>query len=121
MRSRASSRRLLLLPLVTAFGCYEKTGPVLGPPSMIPVPDAVAPVPTPAQVLWQTQEMAAFLHFGMNTFVNTEQGGGNDSPSLFNPTAFDARQWITVLRNAGFREALLTAKHHDGFCLWPTE
>ena len=106
---------------VAAIGCFEKTGPVLGPPSSLPLPDAVAPVPSPAQVAWQTQEMAAFLHFGMNTFTNKEQGDGSESPTLFNPTAFDARQWITALRNGGFREALLTAKHHDGFCLWPTK
>ena len=120
MRPRHSSR--LLLPVaVAAIGCFEKTGPVLGPPSNVPLPDAVAPVPSPAQVAWQTQEMAAFLHFGMNTFTNKEQGDGSESPTLFNPTAFDARQWITALRNGGFREALLTAKHHDGFCLWPTK
>ena len=120
MRPKHSSR--LLLPVaVAAIGCFEKTGPVLGPPSSLPLPDAVAPVPSPAQVAWQTQEMAAFLHFGMNTFTNKEQGDGSESPTLFNPTAFDARQWITALRNGGFREALLTAKHHDGFCLWPTK
>ena len=120
MRQKQSSR--LLLPVaVAAIGCFEKTGPVLGPPSNLPLPDAVAPVPSPAQVAWQTQEMAAFLHFGMNTFTNKEQGDGSESPTLFNPTAFDARQWITALRNGGFREALLTAKHHDGFCLWPTK
>ena len=119
MRQRHAGR-LLLLPLL-ALGCVEKSGPVLGPPSNIRLPDAVAPVPSPAQVAWQTQEMAAFLHFGMNTFTNREQGDGNESPTLFSPTAFDARQWITALRNGGFREALLTAKHHDGFCLWPTK
>jgi len=119
MRPKHSSR-LLLAVAVAAIGCFEKTGPVLGPPSSLPLPDAVAPVPSPAQVAWQTQEMAAFLHFGMNTFTNKEQGDGSESPTLFNPTAFDARQWITAIRNGGFREALLTAKHHDGFCLWPT-
>ncbi len=119
MRRKQSSR--LLLPVaLAAVGCFEKTGPVLGPPSTLPLPDAVAPGPSSAQVAWQTQEMAAFLHFGMNTFTNKEQGDGTESPSLFNPTAFDARQWMTALRNGGFREAMLTAKHHDGFCLWPT-
>jgi alpha-L-fucosidase len=117
MRHTPSIRLLLA---VAAMGCFEKTGPVLGPPSNVPVPAAVVPAPSAAQVAWQTQEMAAFLHFGMNTFTNKEQGDGTDSPALFNPTAFDARQWITTLRNAGFREALLTAKHHDGFCLWPS-
>jgi len=110
----------LLATVVAAPACYEQTGPVLGPPSSVPLPEAVAPVPSAAQVAWQTQELAAFLHFGMNTFTNKEQGDGTDSPALFNPTAFDARQWITALRSAGLQEALLTAKHHDGFCLWPT-
>jgi len=117
MRHTPSIRLLLA---VAAMGCFEKTGPVLGPPSNVPVPAAIVPAPSAAQVAWQTQEMAAFLHFGMNTFTNKEQGDGTDSPALFNPTAFDARQWITTLRNTGFREALLTAKHHDGFCLWPS-
>jgi alpha-L-fucosidase len=114
------SIRLLLPIAIAAIGCFEKTGPVLGPPSNLPVPAAVAPVPSPAQLDWQRQEIAAFLHFGMNTFTNKEQGDGTESPALFNPTAFDARQWITALRSAGVRQAMLTAKHHDGFCLWPT-
>ena len=99
----------------------RRRGPCSSPPTSLPLPDAVGPVPSPAQVAWQTREMAAFLHFGMNTFTNKEQGDGSESPTLFDPTAFDARQWITALRNGGFREALLTAKHHDGFCLWPTK
>jgi len=119
---RRQSTRLLLLPVaLAAIGCVEKTGPVLGPPTNVPLPDAVGPVPSPAQVAWQTREMAALLHFGMNTFTDREQGDGSESPALFNPTAFDARQWITALRNAGVREALLSVKHHDGFCLWPTK
>jgi len=118
---RKQTASLLLPVAVVAIGCFEKTGPVLRPPSNPPLPAAVSPVPSPAQVAWQAQEMTAFLHFGINTFTNKEQGDGTESPTLFNPTAFDARQWITALRNGGFREALLTAKHHDGFCLWPTK
>jgi alpha-L-fucosidase len=113
------SIRFLVPVAAAAIGCYEKTGPVLGPPSSLPA--AVAPVPSPAQLGWQRQEITAFLHFGMNTFTNKEQGDGAESPALFAPTAFDARQWITALRNAGVREAMLTAKHHDGFCLWPSQ
>jgi alpha-L-fucosidase len=121
MWRRNSTRLLLAVAIAAAAGCFEKTGPVLGPASELPVPAPVAPVPSSAQVAWQTREMAAFLHFGMNTFTNKEQGDGSESPALFDPTAFDARQWMTALRNAGFREALLTAKHHDGFCLWPSK
>jgi alpha-L-fucosidase len=121
MQHTQATRRLLLPVVLAAIGCVEKTGPVLGPPTSLPLPDAVAPVPSPAQVAWQTQEISAFLHFGMNTFTDKEQGDGSESPALFNPTAFDARQWITALRDAGVREALLSVKHHDGFCLWPTK
>ncbi|HEY2900601.1 MAG TPA: alpha-L-fucosidase [Polyangia bacterium] len=83
-------------------------------------PDPVAPLPSPEQFAWQTQELSAFLHFGIDTFSGKEQGDGTDSPTIFKPTALDANQWMTTLQNAGFREAMLTAKHHDGFCLWPT-
>ena len=121
MQQRQATRLLLLPVALAAIGCFAKTGPVLGPPTNLPLPYAVEPVPSPAQVAWQTQEISAFLHFGMNTFTDKEQGDGSESPTLFNPTAFDARQWITALRNAGVREALLSVKHHEGFCLWPTK
>lgn len=77
-------------------------------------------VPTPEQLKWQSLELTAFLHFGMNTFTGNEWGDGTDSPELFNPSELDCRQWARVLKESGFRMAILTAKHHDGFCLWPT-
>lgn len=118
---RPSVPGLLVLSLLLAGpGCYEKEGPVLGEPWSPPLPESVAPVPSPAQLAWQTQELGAMFHFGINTFADVEHGDGRASPTLFNPTMLDAQQWISAIRNAGLRHAVLTVKHHDGFCLWRT-
>ncbi|HEX6135305.1 MAG TPA: alpha-L-fucosidase, partial [Longimicrobiales bacterium] len=77
-------------------------------------------MPTPAQLLWQRDELALFVHFGINTFTDREWGDGREDPRLFAPAALDCRQWARAARRAGFRAMVLTAKHHDGFCLWPT-
>ena len=78
-------------------------------------------VPTPQQLEWQQMEFTAFLHFGMNTFTGNEWGHGTDSPEIFNPSELDCEQWVKALKDGGFKMALITAKHHDGFCLWQTE
>lgn len=78
-------------------------------------------VPTDEQLRWQDLEMTAFVHFGVNTFTGREWGDGSESPDIFRPDSLDTDQWVRTLKDAGFSLIILTAKHHDGFCLWPTE
>ena len=77
-------------------------------------------LPSPSQLAWHRGEMGLFLHFGVNTFTDREWGLGNEAEGLFNPGALDARQWARAARAGGCRRMILTAKHHDGFCLWPS-
>ena len=78
-------------------------------------------VPSPQQLAWQELEMTAFVHFTVNTFTGKEWGHGDESPEIFNPSELDARQWAQALKDGGMKLVILTAKHHDGFCLWPTK
>lgn len=82
---------------------------------------AMSPAPNARQAEWFRREKSIFFHFGMNTFTNMEWGDGTESPSIFNPESLDCRQWIKTIKDSGFRSAILTAKHHDGFCLWPSK
>ncbi|RRT35398.1 hypothetical protein BHE74_00055305 [Ensete ventricosum] len=92
----------------------------LGSSHPTPPPLPIEPLPSAAQLRWQLGEMALFLHFGPNTFTDSEWGSGHAPPSVFRPDSLDARQWARTAAAGGFARVVLTAKHHDGFCLWPS-
>jgi alpha-L-fucosidase len=90
-------------------------------PAKVAPPKPLLPVPNAAQLAWHEMELNAFVHFTTNTFTGLEWGNGDESESIFNPTQLDAGQWAKTLKETGFRQLILTCKHHDGFCLWPSK
>ena len=103
---------VLIVSLVSAsVVCGQKALP----------PKPFGPIPSAAQLKWQQMEYYAFVHFGMNTFTDREWGEGRASTDSFSPSALDCRQWARVVKEAGMKGIIITAKHHDGFCLWQTK
>ena len=105
-------KKIILLLSVFLFSCQTK---------IVAPPEPVYPLPSQRQLNWQELEFYAFIHFNMNTFTDMEWGSGGESPSQFNPTNLDSRQWAKTFKDAGMRGIIITAKHHDGFCLWPSK
>lgn len=109
---KAHTKLLLTGSILTLFSACAPS---------VKAPEAILPIPEAKQVEWQKMETYAFVHFGLNTFNDREWGYGNSDPNTFNPTRLNCEQWVQTFVNAGMKGVILTAKHHDGFCLWPTQ
>lgn len=101
---------ILFLLVLVLFSCNS-----------VEPPSPFGPTPTENQLRWQEMEYYAFIHFSLNTYTDQSWGYGNEDVNLFNPTELDTRQWARICKDAGMKGIIITAKHHCGFCLWPTE
>src|SRR5699024_8453069 len=104
---------LLLITTLLAVGCQQK--------EKIAPPKPYGALPTEAQLNWQELEIISIVHFGLNTFTDKEWGYGDVDPDKFHPTDFDPDQIASAAKDAGIKGMIFVAKHHDGFCLWPTD
>ena len=101
-------KNILSLVIIIVFSCNQQY-------------ETVEPIPSERQKLWQEMEYYAFIHFNMNTFTNMEWGYGDESPTTFNPSELDTDQWARIIKESGMKGIIITAKHHDGFSLWPSK
>jgi len=106
---------------LTLFTVFLFINAALSQAKMVAAPKPLLPVPSAAQMAWHEMETNAFVHFTTNTFTGLEWGNGDESEKIFNPTALNALQWARTLKATGFKTLILTCKHHDGFCLWPSK